>query len=254
MRQLPRDVRVLTRPSKAAGYAALARVYLAMQDYAKAGAYADSSLQLHPYLMDYNTIEPAAAFPFPLFNPEVIFHVQSLSVPSLYYGQVDTLLYASYAAEDLRKALFFSGSPGNTTFKGHYYGGSDGSVFSGIASDEMYLVKAESEARLGLAEKAIETLNTLLHKRWKEETFVPLNAASAEEALALILVERRKELPFRGLRWYDLRRQNQDPRFAKTLVRQLEGQTYELLPQDKRYVLLIPEEVITMTGIAQNER
>jgi hypothetical protein len=75
------------------------------------------------------------------------------------------------------------------------------------------------------------------------------------EILAVIIQERRKELPFTGnLRWEDLRRLNQEPLYAKNLVRILNGESFSLSPRDKRYVFPIPENEIRTSGIQQNPR
>jgi len=97
-------------------------------------------------------------------------------------------------------------------------------------------------------------LDTLLVIRRKTDTYVPLTAGSADEALSIVLTERRKELVMRGLRWTDLGRLNEDSRFAKTLTRQIAGTSYTLPPNDPRYVLLIPNEVIQFTKMEQNSR
>ncbi|MGI8583213.1 MAG: RagB/SusD family nutrient uptake outer membrane protein, partial [Chitinophagaceae bacterium] len=64
----------------------------------------------------------------------------------------------------------------------------------------------------------------------------------------------RKELVFRGQRWFDLRRLNKDPRFAKTLTRKLNGKITELPANDPRYTEYIPLDVIGFTGMQQNMR
>jgi len=70
-----------------------------------------------------------------------------------------------------------------------------------------------------------------------------------------LIQERRKELPFSGnLPWEDLRRLNQEPNFAKTLTRMLNGETFSLPPGDNRYVYPIPENEISLSGIQQNPR
>lgn len=100
----------------------------------------------------------------------------------------------------------------------------------------------------------MQDLNALLAKRWKTGFFIPFSAGTADEALAIILQERRKELIFRGLRWSDLKRLNKEPRFAVTLKKTIGEKEYILPPNDNRYLFPIPSSVIEMTGIQQNPR
>jgi len=249
---------VKTRPCKPAAYAALARVYLAMQDYQNANIYADSCLALYNKLIDYNTLSKTSANPLGLFNDEVIFHALSHGGDGMLYpgyARVDTDLYRSYAATDLRKQVFYSkAGDGYFAFKGDYSGQSEGQLFNGIAVDEILLISAETYARLGNPAKAMADLNLLLSKRYASGTFVPY-ATNTPGALALILTERRKELAFRSeIRWSDLRRLNSDAQFAKTLYRHIGSQVYTLPPGDKRYAFLIPVSVIQLSGITQNPR
>lgn len=251
---LPTVALYKTRPSKPAAYALLARTYLSMSDYQNAFLYADSALQLNNSLLDYNTLTAGSANPVPLFNDEVLLHSIYITTLTLnLYSKVDSLLFAAYAADDLRKTVFFKNNgDGTFSFKGSY----DGSVrlFNGLTVDELYLIRAECYARSGNKTAAMNDLNLLLSKRWKTGTFSPYTAADASDALAKVVAERRKELLMRGLRWTDLRRMNKEPQFAKTLKRVVGGQTYNLYPTDLRYVFPIPLSVIQMTGIPQNER
>ena len=258
---LPDHPLVKSRPCRAAVYGALARVYLTMGDYVQAGRYADSCLKRYSTLIDYNTISPSANTPFPRFGDEVIFHSASSGrggVLSPSKEAVDTLLYRSYGAGDLRKLVFFKpNSTGQQVFKGDYGGSGFSDLFGGIATDEMYLIRAECYARAGNIAAALQDLNTLLAARYQTGTFTPYQATSlsADQALALIISERRKELCYRNeLRWADLKRLNSDSRFAITLTRNLAGTTYTLAPGDKRYTFLIPISVVQITGIPQNER
>ncbi|WP_410528150.1 hypothetical protein [Sphingobacterium sp. IITKGP-BTPF85] len=59
---------------------------------------------------------------------------------------------------------------------------------------------------------------------------------------------------FRGRRWSDLRRLNLDDRFKKTLKRSIDGQNYILEPNSLKYAHLIPDLVISESGIIQNKR
>jgi len=242
------------RPSKLAAYAMLARVYLSMRMYTEAGLYADSALQIDHTLLDYNALNPSASRPFERLNAEVMMHTFAGNLPSLSNNRakIDSTLYRSFVENDLRKELFFNDN-GNGTFgfKGTYSGGTGG--FSGIANDEVYLIKAECLARAGKSEDAMHVLNELLVTRWKEGTFIPYEASDAGQALELVLTERRKQLIYRGLRWMDLKRLNKEGRNIE-LVREIGGTRYVLPPNDPRYALAIPEEIIRLSGIQQNPR
>ncbi|MDQ2719435.1 MAG: RagB/SusD family nutrient uptake outer membrane protein [Bacteroidota bacterium] len=245
----------LSRPSKAAAYAALARTYLDMGEFELSDKYVDSSLQLNHTLMDFNSLDTSLPYPFVRFNQEVLFpcitQLTGMHLQTNY--RVDSLLYQSYDTNDLRRKLYFvTNGPGTVGFRGSYDG--TRSLFNGLATDETYLIKAECETRLGFKDSAMADLNKLLSTRWVTGTFVPFSAATADQALNIILAERRKELILRGSRWFDLRRLNKDPRFAKTLIRIQNGITYTLPPMDPRYTFLLPVQVIALTGMLQNSR
>jgi tetratricopeptide (TPR) repeat protein len=248
------------RPSKPAAYALLSRVYLVMQDYPNALLYADSCLKKVDSILDYNTLKSTVTYPIPAFNKEVIFQATIADDLQNLLGVnciVDSTLYKSYDNNDLRKTLFYkAGTTGQINFIGTYTGGTASSVskaFGGIATDEVYLTRAECYARTGNVAAAMNDLNKLMVARWKTGTFIPFTAANPTDALAIILNERRKETPFRGLRWLDLRRLNSGGANI-TLTRNLNGQQYTLTPNDPRYALPIPPDVITLSGMTQNER
>lgn len=246
-----------SRPSKPAAYAALARTFLFIQDYQQAGKYADSCLQLHNFLIDYNTLNTASATPFTRFNAEVIYQavMATTSILGVNNMRIDSSLYQSYASNDLRRTLFFrSNGTGTVGFKGSYDGNTDTKHFSGIATDEILLIRAEAAARAGNKDSAMADLNRLLKTRWKTGLFTPLSATDATDALVKVLMERRKELLIRGIRWFDLRRLNKEPQFAKTLLRKISNQLYELPPNDPRYTFYIPFDVIAISGMQQNIR
>jgi len=224
-----------------------------MSDYSNALLYADSALQLNNKLIDFNSLNANAAAPISQFGVEEFFYAiltgSTILGPSI--AKIDSNLYRSYAANDLRKTVFFSkNTDGSYAFKGSYAGTT--AQYNGLTTDEMYLIRSECNARTGNITAAMNDLNTLLTKRWKSGTFIPLIATTANEALTQILTERRKELLMRGLRWTDLRRLNKITAFAKTITRVIDNQTYSLPPGDNRYTLQIPLNVIAMTGIEQN--
>lgn len=257
----------LNRPIRVSAQALLARVYLSMRNYSKARAYADSALQFYSALLNYNSLDTTAQNAFGQFtNPEVLYQASFLAnipgISAIYSSvlvggtffsntRIDTGLIGSYDPNDLRRVLCYHYKPPDSSFlKGSYTG--SGFCFGGLATDELYLIRAEGAARAGDATAAMRDIDTLLSKRWRTGTFPGYTVASAQEALDTVLLERRKELAFRGLRWTDLRRLNAEGSNI-TLTRVLD-KTYTLAPNSDLWVLPIPPDVITLSSIGQNNR
>ena len=248
---LPSFQKSYARLAKGGSYALLARTLLFMDSYQEAKDAADSSYKYHYFLEDYNTINAVGVRPLMIESKEI--HVLSNMVKvanNPETGRVSQELFDQYSANDLRKKLFFKvENDGKESFKGHY----TVALFTGTTTAEVLLIKAECLARLNDSHGAMSILNSLMSKRFDKNNFIPFVAETGEEALAIILKERRKELITRGLRWQDLKRLNRDDRFSKTLVRRIGSETYTLPPNDRRYVLPIPLFVINYNGILQNQ-
>ncbi|SEL41505.1 RagB/SusD family nutrient uptake outer membrane protein [Parapedobacter koreensis] len=238
------------RASKPAALALLARTYLYMGDYANCLLHAEACLALRDDLLDYNTLEKSATYPIPEFNQEILYQSTQSSPPiAPSRAKIDSTLYNSYNDNDLRKTLFFrENSDSSHSFKGSYNSGN--TLFSGLATDEVYLMRAECLARLGEYEKALANLNALLEKRMVTETFQPIGIPDGS-LLDLILEHRRKELLMRGLRWPDIKRFNQEG-LNIGLTRVIDQNTYELLPNSPRFILPIPDIVLTLSDVQQN--
>jgi tetratricopeptide (TPR) repeat protein len=246
------------RVSKPAVLALKARVYLSMRAYDKAGDHASQALQLYDSLINYNDLDPAAVLPFNARNKETIFQsgftevTQVLSAFIYPDVIIDSTLLNMYDINDLRKTTYYTNIfSGRYNLKGSY----SGSIipFTGLATDELYLIRAESNAKAGNIAQAMDDLNKLLDKRYKTGTFTPLQANSQQEALQFIRDERRKELAFRGLRWSDLRRYNKEGANID-LHRVLNGQIYTLEHNSKLYILPIPPDVISRGDLINNDR
>jgi|SRR6185312_3056995 len=262
---LPNSYR--NRPNQVAARALLARVYLSMRNYSMARAAADAALQSYSALIDYNTLSLTKGVPIITLNPETLYQAAFLNTNISQQGasyftvlvggfyantRIDLGLIQSYDSNDLRRAIYYHYKPPDSSYlKGSYTG--TNFPFGGLATDELYLIRAECAARAGDFASAMDDVNTLLSKRWKTGTFPGYAAGSAQEALDTVLLERRKELAFRGLRWTDLRRLNAEGRNI-ALTRVLFGKTYTLNPNSSLYTLPIPPDVITLSGMAQNPR
>ncbi|WP_313157310.1 RagB/SusD family nutrient uptake outer membrane protein [Sphingobacterium multivorum] len=263
---LPATSAYKERPSKAACHALLARVYLSMRDYNKALDATNASLAIVDGLLDYNKLSASANFPFQgsgIMDTEVLFKSTFVtrsgvtSPLSIFIAKIDSNLYQSYVKEDLRKAVFFrTATPSGFRYKGSFYAST--AFFVGLATDEVYLIKAECLAKLGKTQDAVETIEKLRRNRFSSSSDlykVPASVASDQVALLkFVRDERRRELIFRGLRWTDLRRYNME---GETLAihRVLGSETYTLEPNDKRYAFLIPSLIMGYNpDMAQNPR
>eukprot|EP01133_Synstelium_polycarpum_P010481 gene10481-12202_t len=246
-------------PCSAAIYALQARIYLSMRDYPKAQNAAQKSLALYNKLVDYNSLDQSNEYPFGYdtnFNSEVLFYKFCIIYAKIKTGfhsgpPIVPELINLYEPNDLRKPIFFSVFQGNSYLKYGY--DNSGSTFTGLAIDEVYLIEAECLARKGDLGNALKFLNQLLEKRYVTGKYVPFQSTSMQEVLDKILLERRQELIWRGLRWSDIKRLNKEGGNI-TLIRNLGGQTYTLPPNDLRYALLIPDDEIALSGIQQNIR
>lgn len=257
--------KTLNRPVRICAQALLARVYLSMRNYPLATSCADSVLQVYSTLIDYNGLDTNSNTPVVMGNPETLYQASFLGAPSPtpYYTviaggfypntRIDTGLLRSYDTSDLRRKVFYRLKPGDSSYlKGSYTG--TFYPFGGLAIDEVLLIRAEGEARAGQGAAAMSDINTLLRKRWRRGSFGGYGATSATEVLDTVLLEREKELAFRGLRWTDLRRLNKEGANI-TLTRILNGTRYTLAPNSIDYTLPIPPDVISLNGaIRQNVR
>ncbi len=244
-------------PTKAAAYGLLARTYLFMGNYEQARKNAESALTYNSNLIDFNKLKATDAFPLPgtkLYAPEEMLFFGTMTINDIDINSVVRILpdlYNLYMDGDLRKVMYFkAGKEGFFLFKGSH---SRTGLFTGVTTAELLLILAECNARDGKLTDASTTLDKLRIKRWKAEKYTPSIFINKEEALKSIIEERRRELAFRGLRWADLKRLNRDGANI-ILTRTINGENRTLAPNDKRFAIAIPEDVIEISKIPQNPR
>ncbi|WP_209858373.1 RagB/SusD family nutrient uptake outer membrane protein [Chitinophaga sp. OAE865] len=253
-------------PGKAAAYAMLARTYLLMSDYEKALAAADGALKIKSVLLNY---ESTAYKPFTLRdqeeNPEVL--LARVYIDQSYVRQFNDAIYASVSlsdllgTKDLRFVANFETWPTKNHFRYEQY--SDNNIPSmqfnySLTVAEMMLIKAECLARKGAGESSVALLNQLRQSRFKKADYTPLTVSPGEDALTLVLKERRRELFFHGgLRLFDLKRLNRDPRFKQDLTRvNSKDSVIATLPAlSPRYLMpFTPKVIANNPAIIQNQR
>lgn len=248
------------RPSKSAVLGLLARIHLYMGDYEKAEYFAENCLMLYDKLVDYNLISTTSATPFGGYLDEVLYSTSQIVAyyQTSGYGNTPAItispeLLALYDENDLRFEIFYNKMPTGHFNKKRGYLESGLYPFTGIATDEIYLILAESRIRNGRVDLGITVLEKLLEKRFKTGAMESLVVRDAKHALELVWQERRKELVWRGLRWFDLKRLNREGENIG-IERILDGNSARLAPNSSRYVFPIPSNEISLSGIQQNNR
>lgn len=265
---LPEETDYSYHPSKAGAYGLLAKMYLFMGKWEEAKNYADMALQKNSFLYDYKNFDfiPDApiyaglgGYPRQGINNKEYIWEKKAADPFVYnvavymsdehkelYDQGDRRLYF----RQIDSFVFGPNAHGPVLFTKEFY------YTDGITTPELYLIRAESNARLGRVSDAIADLNTLREHRFNAGEFTPYTTDKTElEALELVLKGRRLELFYHPVRLFDLKRLNKDPRFAKTITHTFDGDTYTIEPGDHNYVIAIPKKVIALNPeIEQNPR
>ncbi|WP_185968905.1 RagB/SusD family nutrient uptake outer membrane protein [Carboxylicivirga sp. M1479] len=257
---LPETPEQLWQPSQSSASALLARTYLIMGDFNNALKYADMSLDKKSYLTDYNTLPGHSWYPTLLdFGPRYLNEEQLLrKKPTSDYR----MIYPSQEFMDLFDQTNDLRFTGKITFEWslpgtglvYYYGYNSGSPY-GLTVPEMLLTRAECYARTGEHALAMDDINLLRQNRIATAAYVPLTAASADEALSIVKDERRRELAFMGHRYTDIRRYNAYDNANISIVHTVNGDTYALAPGDNKWALPFARKYIGKNPeIEQNPR
>ncbi len=229
------------RSNIAAANGFAARYWLVRNDYTQALTHAEAALNEYDELVDYNTemyygtpntitIRPPGEDPvsvtveYPYTHDDrargpdnfewkefmyfrMLYHSGWWFIPSLdllsLYDQENDLRYKYHIVEN------YSYDRGMTDpayeYPGYIFFFKD-HLPSGPTTAEMLLIKAEAQARLGQVGPAMTTLNRLYSSRTRPGT-PELTAANQDDAIRVVLEERRREMPFTQ-RWTDIRRFN----------------------------------------------
>lgn len=255
---LPEIAEIRQEPNKQACYALLARIYLQIGSFDQGYLYADKCLQIDGALLDYSTLNLAAAYPFPMDgkgNPEIIFYEFTTGGSLLGRAilNVSDDLLACYEEGDLRPRAFVQDdSKGRKYYKGSYMG--KYGFFTGASINELYLIRAESAAHLGKLDLALEDINQLRKHRFDKLKFSTYYETDKTALLSFIFEERRRELPFRNRRWEDLRRWNAVMDNKKSLHRKVAGKEYMLTAESLKWTWPLTDLTILYGRYEQNPR
>lgn len=253
-------------PSLAFAWALKAKVHLFKREWSQAREAALKALSYNDKLIDLVDLAakggptvvniPAAA------NPEVLSlqYVQGYNEMNFAYTwPISPELVQLFGTSDARYNLFFKNTNGNYIDLGSgsaYWQGTFTQFFYptvGMKSSETYLILAEAYAREGNTSAAMDYVNRLRKKRIVDATAELPVPATPQEAMHIIINERRKELLFGCNRFFDLKRYNLDPEYAKTIERKfpivnqtVPQQTYTIKPNSRLYVVPFPADVLRL--------
>ena len=256
-------------PNRAYGYALLAQVRLFHRDWEQARDAALKSLALNAQLADYIAINDAGGVArYTRYNrdnnPEVLSYMwlascwTSEQVTYYKYGMISPELKNLFEADDLRYSLFLRDT-GNSILN-YFDMGSGAAIWTpattterftymavGTRTAEVYLTLAEAYARLDDLDSAVDYVNRLRSKRINRADYQLPTPGTQKDMMDQIILERRKELLFGFHRFFDLKRFNLEPAYAKTITRTfpvvtqtVPQQTYTLQPNSRLYIIPFP--------------
>lgn len=254
---LPERASSVYRINRGGAYALCARVYLSLGDYENALKYAELALGQNSQLLDYNDysfVNPARPYsginnrPTNTYDsPEVLMYRSSNYTSVLSSCQMSEDLLASYdTLVDLRYTFNYTrlernGDPSEDKLPAFLH-----DVDYNIGVPEMMLIKAECLARQNDRE-CLTVLDDLRRCRIREADFAPLNVPD-DQLLETVLAERRRELPFHGLRLFDMKRLAKEGLFTKTITRTVQGTTYTLAPNSEEYLYPISAKLMSLNN------
>lgn len=253
--------------SKHAAQALLAKVYLYMENWQEAEAYATTVIEQAPYtLLSRDAYVGSWA---EKYSSESILEVgftetsnngvNSLGylIEQAAYGELLATkdLYDSYADGDIRKMLFEPGDrvggEADTYFIHKYPRGADtrDDNIKVLRLSEVYLIRAEARAEAGKADAAKNTgaqadLTTIIRRADPEAAEA---TAVGDELVRQIIDERRKELAVEGNRLFDLNRKKLN------LVHRGHEEVTEYEYPNDRFIMPIPyNEINANPNVEQN--
>jgi len=234
------------RGSKAAAYSVLARVYLYMRNYPEAQRYAELALEnTAAKMIDYTT---PASFPTTtkvVSHPDVIYGRASLAAGLPITAELKSL----FASNDARTTVLYYNFASSVRGATYFYAAAVTPAFqltnSGTSVQEMHLIAAEGAARADDLTTALTHLNEVRRNRYKG-TGVDFASTDQEEVFEEVMAERRRELPFHGLRWFDMRRLDKEGKMLAVNRTNAQNEVIATLePHSSKYTLEVPIQVLS---------
>lgn len=268
---VPEKAMTAVQPDRGAVEAGLARVYLSMREYDKALAHAEAALDRNSSLFDWNDFY--ARYKDRVDNPDDYNRITS----PMDHVNVENYWFCSgngnpnYPCSDIdipeeRRAMFEPGdvralcrwkkyqSQADVYYRGMLTGYYN---LSGIATPEVYLIKAECQVRKGNITDGLETLDTVRKTRLAPDSYTPSAASDEGEAIAKIRRAKADELINSIYPFIDAKRLNAEGKYTVTLTKTFDDKAYTLSPTSHLWTMVFPANAINRPGngtLTQNSK
>lgn len=268
---VPEKAMTAVQPDRGAVEAGLARVYLSMREYDKALAHAEAALDRNSSLFDWN--EFYARYKDRVDNPDDYNKITS----PMDHVNVENYWFCSgngnpnYPCSDIdipeeRRALFEPGdvralcrwkkyqSQADVYYRGMLTGYYN---LSGIATPEVYLIKAECQVRKGNITDGMETLDTVRKTRLTPDAYSPSEVSDESEAIEKIRRAKADELINSIYPFIDAKRLNAEGKYTVTLTKTFDEKAYTLSPTSHLWTMVFPANAINRPGngvLTQNSK
>lgn len=263
---IPNDPSDNILPGKAFGYAFKAKVMLYMKNWEEALqavneslSYTDTLYDLVQYYQQNIAVNPnIASWP----------HVDRQIEENIFFRATDGWDFTVYSLDriekfdegDTRLLSFFMEEPmlfpDGRMFMPSSTMGIRGLNMGGMKVSEVFLMRAELQARMGNIQQAMQDISLIREKRILPEEYNPdefTAVNTTENAMDVIIRERENELQLTFNRFWDLRRLNTEPEYQTTLTKVYSGQTYTLEPDSYLYIYPFSQQVLDYNpGIEAN--
>lgn len=251
---LPKEGQTIIHPNRGAAYALLARIYLQMSNYSEALSYAEKALGENSTLYDWNSFydqyatqieDPTSYTSLPAPNvytyPENYYFRCGANSPNYTSAIFSIPVERAERFED-GDAQFLSTWKLRTVNQDTYYTGIISGYFNkgGLTTAEVYLIKAECQARLGNIDEAMETLDQVRQNRIRPDKYQPSTATSLADAIDKIRTTKDNEMIFTIVPFADARRFNAEGTYARTMTKEYDGKTYTLSPTSHLWTMPFP--------------
>lgn len=232
----------------------LTRAYLQMEDWDGVIAAATDAIENGGALTNYlNEGTKYKTFSSYDYSEVIWLYGNGYSTCSLSGMRPSTDLLSLFADNDTRKSLWFYTSSRNVSLYKKRLPSGKRTPTNALRMSEAWIARAEAYAMTGKTSEAIADLTHLQENRYTD--FTPATYNDTNKLVEAIRKERRLELCYDEVRWFDLRRYGMPEIKHQYKARKpASWVTYTLKAQDPMYTLPIPNADMTEnTNLVQNE-